>query len=267
MQLLERIERGELEVVCRELTSPSPLAQEILGAKPYAFLDDAPAEERRTLAVQSRRFMTAEQAAELGSLDPEAIERVKNEAWPQVLNADELHDALVLLGFVTAEDAGMDARGRATQARAGMPEVEQRREQLPGAVAESSLALEQLLLVLDLFPIVGVGRCRLGLRDHGPTLGKLGVELQEFFLTRGDVVLRADRLDRALGLAERAVDALLGVDDQHVRTFVEAVDGAYLDAVRVLALDTGFGNDEGHAGSKTMAFDAPEFCNRTKRGR
>ena len=104
VRLLERIEAGEVEVVCRELTSPSPLAQEILGAKPYAFLDDAPAEERRTLAVQSRRYMTPEQAAELGSLDADAIARVRAEAWPQVLSADELHDALVLLGFVTADE-------------------------------------------------------------------------------------------------------------------------------------------------------------------
>ena len=107
VKVLERIEAGEVEVVCRELTSPSPLAQEILGAKPYAFLDDAPAEERRTLAVQSRRYMTPEQAAELGKLDPEAIARVRAEAWPSVLNADELHDALVLLGFVTAAEGAV----------------------------------------------------------------------------------------------------------------------------------------------------------------
>jgi ATP-dependent Lhr-like helicase len=103
--LLERIERGEVAVLCRELTSPSPLAQEILGAKPYAFLDDAPAEERRTLAVQTRRFMSAQQAAELGQLDREAIERVRSEAWPQAHNKDELHDALAIVGFVTAEEA------------------------------------------------------------------------------------------------------------------------------------------------------------------
>ena len=103
-RLLKRIEAGEVEVLCRELTSPSPLAQEILGAKPYAFLDDAPAEERRTLAVQTRRFMNAEQAAELGQLDPQAIERVRLEAWPDASNPDELHDALVLLGFVTAAE-------------------------------------------------------------------------------------------------------------------------------------------------------------------
>ncbi|HVY66352.1 MAG TPA: DEAD/DEAH box helicase, partial [Gammaproteobacteria bacterium] len=122
IRLLERIEAGEVEVVCRELTSPSPLAAEILGAKPYAFLDDAPAEERRTLAVQSRRYMTAEQAAELGSLDAEAIARVREEAWPQVRSADELHDALVLLGFVTAAEGApwygdferLRADGRAT---------------------------------------------------------------------------------------------------------------------------------------------------------
>jgi ATP-dependent Lhr-like helicase len=121
-KLLERIESGEVEVVCRELTSPSPLAQEILAAKPYAFLDDAPAEERRTLAVQARRYLTPEQAAELGRLDTQAIERVRTEAWPQVTSADELHDALVLLGFVTAAEGAawtplierLRADGRAT---------------------------------------------------------------------------------------------------------------------------------------------------------
>jgi ATP-dependent Lhr-like helicase len=103
--LLARIESGATEVLCRDLTSPSPLAQEILGAKPYAFLDDAPAEERRTLAVQTRRFMSPEQAAELGRLDPAAIDRVRAEGWPDARNADELHDGLVLLGFMTDEEA------------------------------------------------------------------------------------------------------------------------------------------------------------------
>jgi ATP-dependent helicase Lhr and Lhr-like helicase len=103
-RLLRRIEAKEVEIVCCDLAAPSPLAQEILGAKPYAFLDDAPAEERRTLAVQTRRFMNPEQAAELGRLDPEAIRRVQSEAWPAARDADELHDALVLLGFVATEE-------------------------------------------------------------------------------------------------------------------------------------------------------------------
>jgi ATP-dependent helicase Lhr and Lhr-like helicase len=155
VRLLERIEAGEVEVVCRELTSPSPLAQEILGAKPYAFLDDAPAEERRTLAVQSRRYMTPEQAAELGSLDADAIARVRAEAWPQALSADELHDALVLLGFVTAEEGApwhshferLRADGRATAAEipgGGMVWVAAERVAelelaLPGVVAADRL--------------------------------------------------------------------------------------------------------------------------------
>src|SRR5258708_22390757 len=102
--LLRSIERGELKLISREMNEPSPLAQEILTVKPYAFLDDAPAEERRTLAVMNRRFLDAETAADLGRLDPAAIERVREEAWPQAGNADELHDALLQLGFITADE-------------------------------------------------------------------------------------------------------------------------------------------------------------------
>jgi ATP-dependent Lhr-like helicase len=110
--LLEGFESESIEVVCRDLTSPSPLAQEILAARPFAFLDDAPAEERRTLAVQSRRYMGINEAAELGRLDPAAISRVCDEAWPRVTTADELHDALMLMGFMTpAEGAGTGRHG------------------------------------------------------------------------------------------------------------------------------------------------------------
>jgi ATP-dependent Lhr-like helicase len=103
-RLLESIERGERTLIAREMNEPSPLAQEILTAKPYAFLDDAPAEERRTLAVMNRRFLDAETAADLGRLDQAAIDRVREEAWPYAENADELHDALMQLGFITAEE-------------------------------------------------------------------------------------------------------------------------------------------------------------------
>jgi len=103
--LLRRIESGQIEIRCCELTSPSPLAQEVLCAKPYAFLDDAPAEERRALAVQSRRYLSIEQAAELGRLDAAAIERVRVEAWPAPRDIHELHDALVCVGCVSAAEA------------------------------------------------------------------------------------------------------------------------------------------------------------------
>lgn len=100
-RLLRRIESGEIKVVACDLTAPSPLALEVLSARPYAFLDDAPLEERRAQAVMARRWLAPETAADLGRLDPEAIARVRDEAWPDAANADELHDALVWLGYLT----------------------------------------------------------------------------------------------------------------------------------------------------------------------
>ncbi|MBU6470958.1 MAG: ATP-dependent DNA helicase, partial [Gammaproteobacteria bacterium] len=106
LTLLRRLEAGELKVIAHDLAAPSPLAQEILSARPYAFLDDAPAEERRTLAVQSRGITSLEDAGSLAALDPDAIARVCAEVWPEARDADELHDALTVLGFVTEEESG-----------------------------------------------------------------------------------------------------------------------------------------------------------------
>ena len=102
--LLRGLQAGTVRVVTRDLTEPSPLAQEVLSARPYAYLDDAPLEERRTQAVMSRRWLDPEEAADLGRLDPAAIARVREEAWPEPTSPDEMHDALMWLGFVTAEE-------------------------------------------------------------------------------------------------------------------------------------------------------------------
>ena len=112
-RLLKGLETGAIRVVTRDLTQPSPLALEVLTARPYAYLDDAPLEERRTQAVMARRWLAPEQASELGRLDAEAIERVRGEAWPDAVNADELHDGLVWLGFLTEDEvrAANDWRG------------------------------------------------------------------------------------------------------------------------------------------------------------
>ncbi|HZP94210.1 MAG TPA: DEAD/DEAH box helicase [Burkholderiales bacterium] len=104
-ELLRRMASGEVRVSARDLVEPSPLALEILAARPYAFLDDAPLEERRTQAVVSRRWLDPESAADIGRLDADAIARVKEEAWPQADNADELHDALIWLGLASPEEA------------------------------------------------------------------------------------------------------------------------------------------------------------------
>ena len=102
--LLRRIEAGELTLVARDVVEPSPLAHEVLKAQPYAFLDDAPLEERRTQAVALRRWLDPETASDLGALDASAIARVREEAWPEAATPDELHDALLTLGFVTVEE-------------------------------------------------------------------------------------------------------------------------------------------------------------------
>jgi ATP-dependent Lhr-like helicase len=99
--VLERIHRGELALVARDTPEPSFFAHEILNAKPYAFLDDAPLEERRAHAVQARRTGEPSFGGDLGALDPSAIARVRAEAAPDPRDADELHDALMLTGFLT----------------------------------------------------------------------------------------------------------------------------------------------------------------------
>jgi len=102
--VLRRLESGDLRVVAKDLTEPSPMALEALSARPYAYLDDAPLEERRTQAVMSRRWLDPTEAADIGKLDPEAIARVRAEAWPDAATPDELHDALLWLTFMTDEE-------------------------------------------------------------------------------------------------------------------------------------------------------------------
>jgi ATP-dependent Lhr-like helicase len=108
LALLRRIEAGEIELLARDLPAPSPLAMEVLGARPYAFLDDAPLEERRTQAVLNRRWTDPESSDDLGALDAAAIQAVGEEAWPQARNPDELHEALTGLGCIAEAEAQAD---------------------------------------------------------------------------------------------------------------------------------------------------------------
>ena len=140
---------GGMELVARDLREPSPFAEEIINARPYAFLDDAPLEERRTQAIRNRRWTTPEEAREFGALDAAAIARVREEALPRVTDADELHDALDLVTFIDEEDglrAGwgellhtLIGHGRATRIR------------VAGAAANRWIAAERLPLWQALF--------------------------------------------------------------------------------------------------------------------
>jgi ATP-dependent Lhr-like helicase len=106
--VLKKIETGQVRCLARDLPEPSPMAHEIINARPYAFLDNAPLEERRTQAVYTRRAGESSSTEGLGVLDAAAIEKVCEEAWPRATNADELHDALLLAGLMTeAEIKGL----------------------------------------------------------------------------------------------------------------------------------------------------------------
>jgi ATP-dependent Lhr-like helicase len=105
LALLRRMERGEVRLISRDLPAPSPLAAEILSARPYAFLDDAPLEERRTQAVLNRRWTDPQSTDDLGALDVDAIAAVAEEAWPTPASADEMHEALMSLACITEAEA------------------------------------------------------------------------------------------------------------------------------------------------------------------
>ena len=106
-RLLKNIESGAVRVIARDLAAPSPLAYAILNARPFAFLDDGAAEERRTNAVRTQPLLDARSAADLGRLDMQAIEQVRAEAWPEIGSAEELHDALVVHGFLTRDELAL----------------------------------------------------------------------------------------------------------------------------------------------------------------
>jgi ATP-dependent helicase Lhr and Lhr-like helicase len=96
-ELFREIEAGTVRCLSIDTPTPSPFSHEILNANPYAFLDDAPLEERRARAVEMRRTLPPDLAGQVGALDQDAIETVQRESWPIVRDPDELHDALLTL--------------------------------------------------------------------------------------------------------------------------------------------------------------------------
>jgi ATP-dependent Lhr-like helicase len=108
-RVLEGMDGGEFTLIARDTTEPSPMCHEVLNARPYAFLDDAPLEERRTQAVITRRGLDVKTADEFGKLDQSAIDLVREQSWPDPETGDELHDALLIMGAVPSVEAGTSA--------------------------------------------------------------------------------------------------------------------------------------------------------------
>jgi ATP-dependent Lhr-like helicase len=127
IRVLERIEGGAITCVAVDTPMPSPFCHEILNANPYAFLDDAPLEERRARAVEMRRTLPPELAGQIGALDQSAIDQVIEESWPVVRDAEEFHDALLSLVWVPCEHIPdwdrwvpeLEAAGRVATVRRG----------------------------------------------------------------------------------------------------------------------------------------------------
>ena len=211
-RLLAGIESGTVRVVARDLTEPSPLALEVLSARPYAFLDDAPLEERRTQAVMARRWLDPESAADIGRLDPEAIERVRAEAWPDATNRDELHDALVWFGFATEAEARAGTGWSDWLAElAG----ESRATRLLLPTATLWIAAERLPLFRALWPDAGLDPAIAAPSTHADRTWSPEEALIE--IVRG-------RLEGQGPVTERALAAPLGVEQSQVAAALIALE-------------------------------------------
>ena len=125
--VLTRIRDGRIRCLAVDTPVSSPFSHEILNANPFAYLDDAPLEERRARAVEMRRVLPESILSEVGRLDPAAIDEVAAEAWPDVRDADDLDDALQTLILLPEADGhawsapfdALVAARRAGRARAG----------------------------------------------------------------------------------------------------------------------------------------------------
>src|SRR5215471_18120614 len=121
-QVLRGITDGSIRCLAVDTPVASQYSHEILNANPYAYLDDAPLEERRARAVEMRRMLPQAVLDEIGKLDPAAIEGVCDEAWPDVRDAEELHDALLTLVTIPAGGERMgDISGLASRLETSLP--------------------------------------------------------------------------------------------------------------------------------------------------
>ena len=207
--LLQRIDAGEIRTVAVETAAPSQMAHELLNAYPYAFLDDAPLEERRARAVNLRRT-DASLAQGIGALDQAAIDEVREQAWPDVRDADELHDALAGFGWLPLDEVSADWRGwldeliatrRATVARWTAGDGT---EQVAVVSAERSLVMRRALPEVRFDAAIEAPR---GSPDPAEEEGALDAVVRGWMQCTGPITTA--RLAQRLGLRTTAVEAAL----------------------------------------------------------
>lgn len=152
--LLAAMEGGEIRTLAVETKAPSPMCHEILNSSPYTFLDDAPLEERRTRAVSLRRI-DPDLAGGMGALDPSVIDEVRAQSWPDVRDPDELHDALLSLGFLPVGMAGDWTEFMDDLIRSRRATVAHGRSQ-DGQTWEACVAAERIRLVRAALPEIAL---------------------------------------------------------------------------------------------------------------
>ncbi|HUQ77182.1 MAG TPA: ATP-dependent DNA helicase, partial [Burkholderiales bacterium] len=237
---LTRLYGGEIRVVSRDTPEPSVLSHELLNSAVYTFLDDAPLEERRTRAVYTRRATELRNADDLGALDPAAIERVRQEAWPVANTPDEMYDALMVAGYIKQSELAphwvplLDSLGERAVSKGGawfaleraddeLLEIIASRLEVLGPVVESQLELPDAGMALQALETQGRilrGRftasiaetewCdrRLLARIHRYTLNRLRAEIEAVsaadfmrFLLHWQHVAGEDQVQGVEGLA------------------------------------------------------------------
>ena len=217
-EILRRIEGGEIRCLARDLPEPSPLASEILNARPYAFLDNAPLEERRTQAVYTRRASESRGGGSndgLGILDAAAIGKVQKEAWPEATNADELHDALMLLGVMTPEEVSLsvhhEKNGSGAEYLLQELMASRRATRLRFAERTFWVAAEQLPMLRTIYPEAGLEPELAAPESSQDKNWERADAIRELLRGRMEVCgpITADELARVLGLARSEVDAAL----------------------------------------------------------
>lgn len=208
--LFERVRAGQVRFVGRDTREPSPFCYELLNANPYAFLDGAPLEERRVRAVATRRTLSSDELKDLARLDPEAIALVRQEAWPLVRSADELHDALLSLVSLDQRQVGSWTPWLDELARAGRAT-----RVLRDGHAPLWIAAENWPVVRAAFPHATVE----------PSL-ELPPELDRV-VTQADawIALVRGRIEHSGPVTARELAATIGLEESFAAAALEALEG------------------------------------------